>query len=108
MNSLRPAESTESHGCPVVLRYLEGPEAQEVFLHCRPPPGNTNASMQAAAIYQAIHETLKARGASLAAVVSETVFLRNLPANIDPVRAARKEVFAGADVSARAAAVTEI
>lgn len=108
MSSHPPVETIESHGCTVVLRSIEGAGSKEFFLHCRPPPDKTDAEAQAATIYRAIHEALRARGASLAVVMSETVFLRNLPANIDAVRAARELVFADPGLKANAAAITEI
>ncbi len=85
------AETIETHGCPVVLRRVEGPEASELFFSCAslPPIGAADAGAQAEAIYRAILDVLEAEGASFASVVSETLFLRNLRAHLEPVRAAR-------------------
>jgi enamine deaminase RidA (YjgF/YER057c/UK114 family) len=102
------SESLEAHGCPVVLRRVEGPAAREVFLHCQPPADATDAGGQAEAIYRAINDVLAAEGASFDLVVAETVFLRNLPANIEPVRAARGRVFAADDGTTHSPATTEI
>jgi enamine deaminase RidA (YjgF/YER057c/UK114 family) len=109
----RVAESLEVEGCPVVLRRVEGPAAREVFLHCQPPADVLDASGQSEAIYRAIHDLLEAEGGeaeggSPGLVVAETVFLRDLPANIEPVRAARERVFAADGGTAHSPATTEI
>ena len=98
------SETIETHGCAVVLRRVEGPHARELFLHCRPPPGVAEASLQAEAIYRAILGVLEAEGGSFGSVVTETVFLRNLRASVEPVREARHRVLAahgGDDSQAR-------
>jgi len=88
------AETIEAHGCSIVLRRVEGPEAREIFLHCQPQAGAADASGQAEAIYRAILGVLEAEEGSFGSVVSETVFLRDLRANIDSVREARHRVLA--------------
>ena len=75
-------ETIEAHGCSIVLRRVEGPEAQELFFSCQPPAEAVDAGRQAEAIYQAVLGVLKAEGGSFASVVSETLFLRNLRDNV--------------------------
>jgi 2-iminobutanoate/2-iminopropanoate deaminase len=102
------SETIETHGCAVVLRRVEGPEARELFLHCQPPPKFAEARPQAEAIYRAIVRVLEAEGASFASVVSEIVLLRNLRANVDAVRAARHRVLAVHGAATHRPATTEV
>ncbi len=106
--SRRPAETIEVHGCPIVLRRFEGPAARELFFHCRPPAGIADAGRQADAIYRAILDVLAAEGAGFEAVVSETVFLRDLQQSIEPIRAARRRVLAATGGANHRPATTEI
>ncbi len=92
------AETIKAHGCSIVLRRVDGPEASELFLHCRPPAADREAGRQAEAIYRAVVSVLESEGGSSRSVVSETVFLRDLAVNIDSVREARARVLsAGTD-----------
>jgi enamine deaminase RidA (YjgF/YER057c/UK114 family) len=102
------AETIETHGCRVVLRRAEGPEARELFLLCQPPAGAAETGAQAEAIYRAILGVLAADGGSFAAVVSETLFLRSLRAGLEPVRAARERVLKACEAPSHRPAVTEI
>ncbi len=102
------AETIETHGCSVVLRRVDGPEARELFLHCQPPFGTTEAGLQAEAIYRAIQHVLESEGAGFASVASEMVFLRNLSSNVEPVRAARQRALAAHAATAHSPATTEI
>ena len=101
------AETIEAHGCSISLRRVDGPDALELFLSCQPPTEATEASAQAAAIYRAIEDTLAAEGGSFESVVAETVFLRNLRADIEAVREARQQVLAAHEGSCNPA-ITEI
>ena len=67
-----------------------------------------DAAPQAEAIYRAMLGVLKAEGGSFGSVVSEMVFLRNLRANIEPVREARQRVLVENDATAFRPATTEI
>ena len=98
----------QSHGCSITLRQVHGPLAREVFLHCQPPAGIDDAAGQADAIYRAIAGVLESAGASFGSVVSEMVFLRDLPANIDQVRAARQRVLTANNRLSHRPATTEI
>lgn len=102
------AETIETHGCSVVLRRVEGPEASELFFLCQPPAQAADAGQQAEAIYRAIRGVLEAEGGSFASVVCETLFLRSLRADLEPVRAARRLVVAGCEGRAHRPATTEI
>jgi enamine deaminase RidA (YjgF/YER057c/UK114 family) len=88
------AETVETHGCSITRRRVDGPAASELFLHCQPPAEIAEARLQAEAIYRAILSALKSEGGGFGSVVSEMVFLRNLRANVEPVREARHRVLA--------------
>ncbi|MBP1600741.1 MAG: endoribonuclease l-psp [Acidobacteria bacterium] len=102
------ADTIETHGCSVVLRRLEGPEARELYFHCQPPAEITDARGQAEAIYRAILSVLAANGGSLGSVVTETVFLRHLRANVASVREARHRVLASHGGTTHRPATSEI
>jgi enamine deaminase RidA (YjgF/YER057c/UK114 family) len=102
------ARKIEAHGCSIVVRRVEGPAGNELFFHCQPPAGTVDAGEQAEAIYRAIFHLLDAEGGSFASVVAETVFLRNLPADISSVREARNGVLAAHGRAACRPARTEI
>jgi enamine deaminase RidA (YjgF/YER057c/UK114 family) len=107
--SPRPiAERVEAHGCSIVLRRVDGPQARELFLHCQPPPGVAEASLQADSIYRAIARVLEAEQCSFGSVVSETIFLRNLRANIESVREARRRVLSANAATTHRPATSEI
>lgn len=95
-------------GCSIVLRRVEGPEASELFFLCQPPAQAEDAGKQAEAVYRAILGVLEAEGGSFASVVCETVFLRSLPVDLDPVRAARRHVLAACEQPSHRPATTEI
>ncbi len=79
----------ELHGCKVVLRCAEGPEARELFFSCRPGAGFPCAGRQADAAYRAVLGVLESQGGSFASIVTETLFLRNAREDIDAIRQAR-------------------
>jgi enamine deaminase RidA (YjgF/YER057c/UK114 family) len=106
--ALAPAETSETHGCRVVLRRVDGPEAREVFLVCQPPAAEADAAAQAEASYRALGSVLEAEGGSLGSIVAETLFLRRLRADLERVRAARCHVLAAAGVPSHRPATTEI
>ena len=95
-----PVETFEQHGCSIVLRRVEGPEAREFFFTCRPPVGAAGPVQQTQAIYRAILDVLSSSGAGPGSVISENVFLRDAGADIESFRAARRQVLAdhGAEI----------
>ena len=103
-----PAETIEAHGCSIVLRRVEGPEARELFFSCQPPAEPVDAGQQAEAVYRAILGVLKAEGGSFASVVYETVFVRSLRADLEPIRAARGRVLAACEAPSHRPATTVI
>ena len=107
-NSDLHAESIVRGDCPIVLRRIDGPEASELFVHCRPPTGMTEGAAQAEAVYSEICDVLAAEGASFGSVVSETVFLRNLRTSVASVREARDRVLAACAGASHRPATTEI
>ena len=102
------AESIESHGCLVVLRRVDGPEARELSIHCLPADAAADAGLQAASIYRAILDVLEAEGGGFGSVVSEMVFLRDLRQDIGAVRASRLRVLAGSGGAKHRPATLEI
>lgn len=106
------AETIETHGCSVVLRRVEGPAARELFFACKPRSAGRSAAAdaggQSEAIYRAILAVLEAEGGGFASVVGETLFLRDLPADLDAVRAARRRVLAERGAATHRPATTEI
>ena len=101
-------ETIQSHGCSIVLRRVVGHEARELFFSCQPPAETVDAGAQAEAIYRAMLGVLAAEGGSFGSVVSETLFLRNLRANIESVRAARQRVLKASEEPTFSPAILEI
>jgi enamine deaminase RidA (YjgF/YER057c/UK114 family) len=102
------AETLRAHGCSIVLSRVEGPAAREIFLHCQPPADVADPGLQAAAMYRAILGVLEAEGGDFGSVVVETVFLRDLAANLESVRAARRSALAACDTTGHHPATLEI
>ena len=96
------------HGCSVALRRVEGPAAREFFFHCQPSAGSGDAGRQAEAIYRAVKDILEAEGGPSGLLVAETVFLRDLRANVEAVRATRHRVMGGYEGKTHGPATTEI
>jgi enamine deaminase RidA (YjgF/YER057c/UK114 family) len=101
-------ETIELQGCSIVLRRVEGPEARELYFHCRPPADVADPGRQTDAIYRAVIGVLEAHGGSFGSVVAETVFLRNLQASVESVREARHRVLAARGAATHRPATTEI
>ena len=104
----RMAETISTHGCSIVLRRLDGPDAREVFLHCQPPFEVAEPGRQAAALYRAILGVLETEGGGFGSVVVETIFMRDQTANIAPIRKARSRVLAVCDAPDHTPASLEI
>jgi enamine deaminase RidA (YjgF/YER057c/UK114 family) len=104
----RMFETISAHGCSIVVRRHDGPGAREIFLHCQPPTEVADPGRQAAAMYRAILGALVAEGGGFGSVVVETIFLRNLRANIAAVREARRRALAASDAGHHRPATLEI
>lgn len=107
MSTLAPSETIVVHGCLMVIRRVEGAQSRELFFTCQPPTEFADADLQAEAIYRAALHTLHAEGGNFDSVINETLFLRDLRSNIEPVRKARRRVLDG-DGGAQLPATTEI
>ncbi len=93
MSSFHPrAETIEMDGCEIVLRRVDGPIASELYLHGRPLGEGDDAGLQAESIHRGLLRALEAEGACADAVVSETVFLRDVHSDLAAARAARERV----------------
>lgn len=90
------------------MRSITGPLATEIYLHGRPPLDKTDPRAQAAALYRAVDDLLRVRGGSLASVTAETVFLRDVRADLADVRHARSEALATCGATSDATSITEI
>jgi len=92
-----PAETIKTDDCSIVFRRVAGPEADELFAVCHPVPRTKDPRRQTDKLYRAMLGVLAAEGASFESVVSETLFLRNLRADLEVVRAARARVLEEAE-----------
>lgn len=76
----------------VAVRRVRGPTADELFLLCRPGGGGADAARQLENAYGGLLDALAAEGTGPEAVVSETVFFRDVREHLDAARAARARV----------------
>jgi enamine deaminase RidA (YjgF/YER057c/UK114 family) len=106
--SLPVAETIEAHGCSIVLRRVDGPEARELYLHCQPAVDTAEPRQQADAIYRAILHVLESQGGSFGSVVAETVFLRNVRASVESVREVRHRLLVAHGTTTHRPATTEV
>lgn len=93
-NDRHQTEQIRWKECVINLRCVEGPEARELFLSCQAVSFHTDAEKQAKAIYFALRNTLKEEGGSLASIISETIFMRDLENDLGIVRKVRKSAYA--------------
>ncbi len=89
VSTLPPVETFDVRGCTITLRRVEGPQALELFFSCKPEGKHQEVQQQAEAAYGAVLEALDKEGGNLSSLVSETLFLRDITANIDLVRQGR-------------------
>ncbi len=108
MSSSSLDETIEQPGCSIVLRRVDGPEAQELFFRCQPIGVAADAGAQAEAIYRAIIGFLETEGGSFESVVCETLFLRSAKADLPAIRAGRGRVLDACGKSAHRPAMIEI
>ena len=92
----------------MVVQRVNGPVATELFLLGQPGAESLGAGTQAEVIYRAIARILVAAGGGFQSLVTETVFLRNLDADIGAVRAARQKVLGTSGTVDPRPAMTEI
>lgn len=98
MSSHPLAQTIEARGCTIELRCVEGPIAREIFFAGRPTgEAAPSARAQAEAIYDALRAVLEGAGGPFPTIVSETVYLRSLAADLEPVRDARAVAFGERD-----------
>ncbi len=97
MSPRRPAIKTTTPDCASVVRRISGPAADELFFLCRPEGGEGNPVVQAEAAYGAMCELLRRHGAPQDAVVSETLFLRDLAGDRDSILDARRQLLGEAE-----------
>ncbi len=71
-----PTRSPNGSSCTV--RRFTGPEADEVFVLCRPQTTTNAIAEQADSVYRTLHEALSAAGGGLRHVVHENVFFRDI------------------------------
>ena len=107
MSPTSSVKSIQCHGCSIVLRQIEGPEASELFFTCQPTAGSEPAD-QAAAAWRAILEVLQSKGGKYSDVITETYFLRNVSRDLPAVRKARARALARGGVSPHRSAIMEV
>ena len=108
MSAVTTAEGIESDGCKITLRRVDGPDALELFFNCQPDTGLADPGHQAESVYRAILAALEAEGASFQSVVYETLFLRNLEADMDSVRSARDQTLSSVGQETHQPATSEV
>jgi len=108
VSAVTTAEVIESDGCKITLRRVHGTDARELFFNCQPDTGLADPRQQAESAYRAILATLEAEAASFRSVVYETVFLQNLQADLDSVRAAREQALTAVGQESHRPATSEI
>ena len=106
MGHLRLLQTFQAKNCSIEYRRIEGPTAHELFLVCRASDNVSSAAEQASALYRGLQEFLASEGAGH--VVSETVFFRDIRADLINVRKARADVLASFEQGDEISAVTEI
>jgi enamine deaminase RidA (YjgF/YER057c/UK114 family) len=87
-----PLSTIEAADCSLTLRRIEGPEAKELFLLCRPLNGTLDVGRQAETVYRMIAGVLADEGGNAESLVSETIFLRRLQTDLAAVRKARQRI----------------
>ena len=102
------SEIFENEDCTIVLRRVQGPDAKELFASCHPTTNEGDTQKQTEAIYRALAGILENEGGSFASVVSETVFLRELHANLALFRRERQQLILSCQTTAFRPAILEI
>ena len=71
--------------------------ADELYFLCRPECGTTDVAAQAEAVYRAMLELLASEGASVATVVSETLFVSDNRRDLEVILDTRRQVLEEAE-----------
>jgi enamine deaminase RidA (YjgF/YER057c/UK114 family) len=82
----------------VTVRRFRGPIADHIFLLCQPAGGSASAARQAEDLYEALRAALAAEGTAPDALVTETLFFRDVRDGVPTARAARARVLGDAGV----------
>ncbi|MFK8032175.1 MAG: Rid family hydrolase [Gammaproteobacteria bacterium] len=82
--------------CRVIVRRVEGPKARELFISVLPTLQSSEAVDQTEAAYQAVRCVLQSEGVGFESVVCETLFHRDLNANLKAVRTVRDRLVGAA------------
>jgi enamine deaminase RidA (YjgF/YER057c/UK114 family) len=88
----RPDDQIDPDDGSTLLRRVRGPEADELYLLCRPECWTTDVAAQAEAVYRALLEVLDSEGASLATVASETLFVSDIRRDLEVILDVRRQV----------------
>lgn len=80
-----------------LTRRVGGPEADELFLVCRPQCPGGDIAAQAESVYTEMLERLAREGACVAAVATETLFVRHIREDLEVILDARQRVMAQAE-----------
>ncbi len=92
-----PENKILTNGCSTFVRRVSGAEADELFFLCRPLCATADVAAQAEAVYTAMLELLGAEGASVAAVASETLFVRDIREDLKVILDTRRRMIEGAE-----------
>jgi enamine deaminase RidA (YjgF/YER057c/UK114 family) len=87
-----PDEIDKNDPASIVGRFT-GPEAEEIFLLCRPGGPTGNAAAQAESACKGLLDLLASCGASYEHVVGETVFFRHIREDLNVFLDARRRLF---------------
>jgi enamine deaminase RidA (YjgF/YER057c/UK114 family) len=93
----RPDAQINPDDGSTVLRWVSGPEADELYFLCRPESGTTDVAAQAEAVYRDMLELLAAEGASLATLASETLFVSDNRRDREVILDTRRQVLEEAE-----------
>jgi enamine deaminase RidA (YjgF/YER057c/UK114 family) len=88
----RPPDEIETNDPASIARRFTGPEADEIFLVCRPARPADTVDGQATSVLQALLKLLASHGASYDHVVGETVFFRHIREDLGVFLETRRRV----------------
>lgn len=91
VHARQPERRLETRSALASVRRVTGPQADDLAVVCRPGTGVAGTARQAEAVYDAVSVALAEAGVDPAAIVAETVFLRDVR-DRDAVAAARARV----------------